>query len=182
MLFKRSPEEWKKVYLLGQKREYAGAEFGKKFAKAREDEDDGGDEDIAYARTFLPSYPQREVVMQATVGPCSILGRFDGYDPERNLIADDKTTRKIKDNGKKGFQWTQQKVDKAVQLTWYDLIYWKNFGRHANLELNWFDWDSMKLKTFKTSRGTNDSLILMGEIKKVWSGVLYLCEETYNNI
>lgn len=178
-LFQRSQEEWRRVYLMGNKRDYRGAEFGSKFAKARELDEDSGDNDIEFARMFMPVYPKREYTMKIHNGICVVLGKFDGYDPKKRLIADDKTTKKLIQNGKPGFKWTQQKVDDFKQLTFYGYIYWKKFGVIPNFELNWYDFDSKQLKTFKTERKVVDFLRLHNEINEVWAGIISLCRETY---
>lgn len=167
---------------MGKKREFRGAEFGKTFAKARELDEETEDSDINFARTFLPTYPQREVTMEVHNGICVVLGKYDGFDPDIPLIADDKTTKKLIQNGKPGFKWTQVKVDKCKQLTWYAYIYWKKTGVIPKLQLNWYDWNSKKAVTFNTVRGINDFLMLHHEIKIVHAGIVSLCAETYNNI
>lgn len=181
-LFQRSQEAWCQVYLMGNRRDYRGAEFGSKFAKARELDEDSGDNDIEFARMFMPVYPKREYTMKVWNGTCWVLGKFDGYDSRKRLIADDKTTKKLIQNGKPGFKWTQQKVDDFKQLTFYAYIYWKKFGVIPSLELNWYDFDSKQLKTFKTERKVVDFLRLHNEINEVWAGIIALCRETYEII
>lgn len=166
-------------YLMGVKRQYAGTAFGSRFAEAREANEDCEDDDINYARAFLPTYPKREYIMKAWNGTCFVLGKFDGYDPKKRVIADDKTTKKISENGRPN-PWTQRRVDDLDQLTWYAYVYWKKFGRIPDLVLHWYDADSKKIKTFKTARTVQDMLRIHHEINKTWKEIVEFCEKAYN--
>ncbi len=180
-LFKSNREEWKRQYIMGIRRQYASTAFGSRFAEAREANVDCDDEDINFARMFLPVYPKREHEMKVWNGTCWVLGIFDGYDPRKPLIADDKTTKRMSESGRPQ-PWTQNRVDKLMQLTWYAYIYWKKFHRIPQLELNWFDFDTKAIKTFRTTRTIGDMLQIHHEINKTWKEIELFCEEAYKII
>src|SRR3990167_10349046 len=171
-LFKRSPNQWKKKYLLGEEG-YSTPEmvFGKKFAAKREEGDETDIENIAL---FLPKYPTREYEMTAKIDidgkPVILFGRFDGVDLKKHTIGDDKT----------GKNFTQQMADKSEQLTFYAFIYYLNKKKIAKTEINWIKTERTEgwvyptghVETFKTKRGIEDFLRLNVEIIKVYRGII----------
>lgn len=180
-LFRRNKQEWINTYLMGHSRDFKGTQFGKDFAKARELDQDNGDSDGNFARIFMPKYPKREHQMEATLTwkdlqQCTMHGKFDGYDPRKRLIADDKTTYSTKG---KAHVWTQKEVDELEQLTWYAYIFWKKFGTLPRLELNWYNRNTNQIKTFRTVRTVKDFLKLNVEIKKTWREILETCDAFY---
>lgn len=181
-LARKNPSKWIETYLYGKRYEYKATEFGSEFARARFEGNGSKDHDIDFAMTFLPKYPKREYVMTVSVGSCVILGKFDGYDPRKGIVADDKTTKKLIQNGKPGQVWTQAKVDKFEQFTWYIYIYWKKFKRMPIFRCHWYDWETKQLKTFTTTRTLKDFLLLQSEINRVWSWIEQVSQEEYQRI
>lgn len=204
-------KEWKEVYLFGNRREFRTAQFGKDFAKSREDDEATNDRDINFARMMMPKYPNREQIIKVWGGVCDVLGRPDGRDDRSHVIADDKTTKidhrscpkcKAMDTklefttnivkilcqvcghvSNQGYGWTQEKVDKHDQFTWYDYIQWKKTGKLYRNELNWYNFNTKEIRQFKTMRSiANDFLPLQADIRKVWGEIQIVSEKIYNSI
>jgi|SRR3990167_9014549 len=192
-LFGRSPEAWRKRYLLGEKGLQTPAmTFGKKFALAREK---GEDEELEHITMFLPTYPRREYEMTATVRidgkDVILLGIFDECDLRRHIVADDKTglATHITKKGNVSKEWNQKRVDKEEQLTWYAFIYWKKKGVLPKLRLHWVETEERmgidaarviratgRVETFDTTRTVKDFLPLVEKINKRWRSIVQLCE------
>lgn len=191
-LAKHQPSVWMETYLYGNKRSYQATDFGSKFAKDRHGGKGSENKDIAFAMMFLPKYPKREYIMTANVGCCEILGKFDGYDPRKGIIADDKTRKHLKEclkctpekecSNHKRQRWTQARADKEKQFTWYCYIYWKKFKKMPVFKVHWYDYETKELKTFTTTRTLKDFLLLQAEINEVWSWILKVSQEEYQRI
>lgn len=210
VLFKKNKKEWTNIYLLGNKREFKSAEFGRDFAKAREDDEAVDDRDINFARMMMPKYPIREKEIRVWSGICDVLGRPDGRDDRAHVIADDKTTKITKRSCKKcksknthlsfgtnvcittcvdcghvsrdGYGWTQEKTDKHIQFTWYGYIIWKKTGKIYVGHLNWYNFNTKEVRQFITKRTTVDFLQLQADIRLTWEEMQKFCDEFYNQI
>lgn len=184
-LFKKSPERYKKVYILGEdniKNRYT--EFGRKIALIREGKEITEDKIINMMLDFLPSYPNREEELRVRVKVgrkfIVLLGRCDGVDFEKHIIADDKTGKK----------WTQKMADNSEQLTWYAYLYYKKFKIIPSLEINWIETEEEfgqvvatgNIKTFKTTRTVKDFIKLQSEINKVWLGIEKMVELEWSKV
>lgn len=184
-IFKKSPEQYRKKYLLGESG-YQSKEqlFGKQMADIREGREDTEDELIEHIKTLLTYYPKTDYEMTATVkigrSKVILLGVFDGADLKKHIIGEDKTGR----------LWTQKQADDWKQLTWYAYIYWLNKKIIPKLQLNWIETKEENgqivatgnIKTFETARTIKDFIKLQVEINKVWTGIVGLCEKEWTEV
>jgi len=182
-LFGRSPKRWKKRYIDGEEYQNARMAFGKRFALMREGKlnSDGFEKVLA----FIPDYPKTEHEMRTVIKvdkkPVTLLGIFDGFDPRKKIIADDKT----------GVKWTQKIADATEQLTFYAFIYWKETGNIPKLRIHWVQTEVMpnglvvatgKVETFETTRTIQDFIRLNSEINKRWRGIVALCDAEWAKV
>lgn len=186
-LFKRSPESYRKLYILGE-RGFSSkyTEFGKKIALIREGKEKPEDEIIETVMTFLPQYPDREYEMIAKVkipeipGKVSLLGRFDGVNFKKHIIGDDKASKK----------WTQARADKDEQITFYSYLYYLNKKHIPKFQLNWIETEDNdgavvatgNIKTFETKRTIKDFIRLQTSINIVWKGIVEMSKSEWGGV
>lgn len=97
---------------------------------------------------------------------CDVLTIYDGWDHDKNLIAEYKTTK----NG-----WrTQGDVDNHHQLTLYALTYYYISGRIPSIILHRLDTGNGKVKTFTTTRTINDFENLTAAINNMYTDLVDL--------
>lgn len=184
-LFGRSPEEYRRRYILGEKGFTTKQTiFGKEMALIREGKQGTEDILIESIKNFLPQYPVREKEMEIKVmingKAVVLLGKPDGVDPKKHIIGDDKT----------GKLWTQKMADESEQLTWYAYIYWKIKGVIPKLQINWIETEIVdglvvatgNVKTFETTRSVKDFIVLQSRINHRWKGILELCEKEWSEV
>ena len=184
-LFNRSPAEYKKRYITDPEKKFENkyTRFGKEVARMREKGDKF--EGLEHIRTFLPDYPNKEYTMTALVTidkkKVELLGKFDGCDLRKHIVADDKT----------GLHWSQAKADKTEQLTFYAFIYWKKKGINPKLYIHWIQTEvedsgdivaTGKVETFSTTRTIKDFLVLQAKINKVWRGIVRMTDEEWSKV
>jgi len=140
-----------KLYIWKETFTNAGMEFGKRFADAREKNEFTGDPLIDFGLVFLPRYQYHEHKIDID----GLHGRLDGFN-EPNLVNDDKTGKT---------KWTQAKVDKDSQLTFYALLVDKKYGKIPDLELHHLSPD-FQITHFKTKRTRKQLKEMEKRIKK----------------
>lgn len=186
-LFKRSPKEWVKRYVYGEKGPTSKwYEFGKMVSLAREEGIESNDPMVQHLVNFVPSYPHTNYEMTATVmidgKKVKLLGKFDGVDLRAHIIGEDKSglATHVTKSGNISKEWNQKKVDTWEQLTWYSYIYKKSVGRIPRLRLHWFETVEKNgeiqatgnVKTFSTTRTVRDFIVLQANINKVYRGMI----------
>ncbi len=175
-LFERSPERYKEIYIDGRENLTNDfLELGKEMAEALEK---GKSENpiISHLLTFLPSYPKVEFEMKAKVEGIPILGRLDGFNPQKGILGEFKTGKK----------WTQSMANKLGQITFYTLLYRLKYKKMPKeILLHWARTDNSdgelkltgEIKTFKTQRSTSDLINFIPRIKNAWNGIIKLSNE-----
>ena len=186
-LFKKSPKEYKRLYVLGEEGFKNYAMFlGSKLAEELEKGKKSSQYDmVEHIKNFLPRYPHREHEMTATVkidgDKVVLLGKMDGCDKRKNCIGDHKAS----------LNWTQAKTDKSEQLTWYAYIYWLNLKKIPRLFIHWIETIKNKLgktiftgkvETFETKRTVQDFLSLQSDINVVYRGIKKMYHEEWSNV
>lgn len=196
-IFKRSPETYRKLYILGEKGfDSKYMRFGKQMALMREGVENAEDELVQSILTFLPQYPRREHEMTAKVkvnGKTVVLfGKFDGVDLRKHIIGDDKVglAEHITKKGNKSKVWTQKKVDGDKQITFYSYIYYLNKKIIPKFQLNWIETieengevvATGNIKTFETTRTVKDFIKLQANINKVWTGIVDMVDQEWAGV
>lgn len=168
--FKRSPEQYRKVYLLGQKFESPAMDFGKRFADALEHGGKAtGDPDIDFALDLLPRYPKHEHEIRVVTRGLVLMGKMDAYDPKKLLVAEYKTGKAT---------WTQDRVDKHGQLTFYTMLHYLKYGKMPKeWVLHWYDTANTDITTYRTARTLTQVLEMTAEARRVWEGIINLCKQ-----
>lgn len=173
-LFRRSVAQWIKVYIYGFKFESEAILFGRKFAEALEaGGHETGDADVDFALAFMPRYPKVEHKIDVRFRKVAMHGRPDGCDIKRHLIGEYKTGK---------VEWTQSRVDKEGQLTWYAMVYYLKYGVIPKLELHWYDTQNRMVKTFKTTRTMTQVLLMANDAVRVNGEMIKVCEAEYSKL
>ena len=183
-LVERNPEQYKRLYLLGEDMYVNPAmEFGKEFAKIiqRYDED-SGQEDIERIKAFLPRYPHTEFEIKTEVKDIPLYGKLDGVDLKKRILGEHKTGKT---------EWTQKAVNENDQITFYYLLLYKRFGWLARRAmLHWIETQARqdgflvtgKIKTFETTRTLYDLAKMVSRIEEAWRKIQALVKETLEEI
>ena len=182
-LFERSPEEYKRIYIYGEKGYKSDAiELGKEFAKRMEEQKDGENEEINGIARFFPKSPEREKEIRVDFEGIPLLGKLDGFNKKKLIIREDKTGKK----------WTQKQADKLGQITFYTILVKAKYGKMPKkIFLDWAETKRRddgkleftgKIKTFETKRTMEDILIFYQRMKKDWEGIQKLCQKEYKKV
>jgi hypothetical protein len=176
-LFLRSPEQYRQVYILGKPSfKNVEMEFGSKIASGLEQEDLTGDAEIDFCKVSLPEVDESEKEMTVKVGDMKLLIKMDGYNKD-HTIYEYKTGH---------VAWTQKKVDKWEQLTFYAYVYWLIKGVVPNLYLIWIPTQKINGEisltkeapvVFHTKRTTSDFYKMAVKTKRVWNEIGKLVKE-----
>ena len=162
---------YERIYLDGVKLNNPGLESGKRFSEAMERDEIGLDE-IGFAKLQIPTPQFKEKQLTIDWDGIPILGGLDGLDEEPLTVHEYKTGK-----GK----WTQSKVDKAEQLTFYALLVWKTYGKIPKIILYWIETDDNgltgRIETFETKRTIQDFIHLYPKVKKAWLGIEKIINE-----
>lgn len=176
-LFERSAEQYRKVYLLGEAGFSNGAmDFGSAFAKTLEDEEASGDALTDLVASHMPMFGLREhqTMAKIRVGKklIPVIAKMDTCSLNLDSIGEYKTG-----TGK----WTQGKVDRSDQITFYSMVAWLTVGHiPSNLLLAWAqtvrseDGSTRftgKIETFHTKRHMGDILRMMERCKRAWGQI-----------
>lgn len=177
--FLRCPKEYIDVYVNGNRRESKYMDFGKMIAYSLEDRMEKACIDAETARSIIEEPKELEKKIMVDFYGIPLYGILDGYNPGE--IKEYKT-------GKNG--WTQARVDKDEQLTFYAImvsISEKLKPEDIKIELTWLEtYDDIdgeihltgKHKSFQTRRTQSDIIRIYPKIKKVWIGI----EELVNSL
>lgn len=171
ILIESSPKGYIDRYLKGKVLETESLSFGKKVAEAKERNKPSKDPEVEIARILLPDYPEREVEMFAETKHCQIFSKFDGLNRDIPKIGDHKTGYK---------EWTQERVNKDSQLTFYSYNYFLNENEIPLLGIDWFNRETQEVTSFETTRTMKDLLEIDLRIKKAWDKIERVCKE-YGN-
>jgi len=185
--FSQSPDAYRKAYIFGYKFSNKYTEFGSKIHEALEHRK-ATDRDEKMALKLIPKATKREVEVWAIVGGVPLFGRIDGVDEGLQMLADDKNY-KIKETKTSKNGWTQGKVDKSVQLTFYAMMF--ATSKKIPIEDVRIQLDCLRTfedidgtlhltgekQSFNTSRKQSDIDALIPKIQEVWKGILMLVAE-----
>jgi len=181
-LFLRSPEQYRQVYILGKPSfKNVEMEFGSKIASGLEQEDLTGDAEIDFCKVSLPEVDEKEKEMTVKVGDMKLLIKMDGYKKKDHIIYEYKTGH---------VPWTQGKVDKWEQLTFYAYVYWLIKGVVPQLKLIWIPTQKIEGEisltkeapiVFNTKRTTSDFYKMAVKTKRVWNEIGKMVKEELNN-
>lgn len=135
------------------------------------------DETIEFLREMIGLYPKKEIIIDdVSLQEVPLLAKIDALDPEKGVLVEYKT----------GKDWTQKKVDKHDQLTFYGLCFWLKYGFFPKeIRLYWVETEETKagdieytgrIELFKTVRKPEDYLRLGKEIKEAWVEIKNITE------
>lgn len=182
-LFEKDPNLFFQVYCEGiDMFRTKQLELGKKLAITLENgRSEDGDEMMELMAIYMPSYPEREVEINAVFENIPLKGVLDGWDKKSLAIHEVKS----------GKNWTQSMVDQHGQLTFYALLVWLKYKKLPdNIYLHWAktienDEGDLVLtgdiKTFSTKRSLTDIILFSKRIRSAWAGICALGEFNKNN-
>ena len=162
-LFQRDPEEYKRIYILGEEQYTSYAmEYGSKIHKALET-GKSEDESIQSLCRLVPRYDTPEKRITAKIDDIPLYGIIDSYNPKTNDFIEYKTGKT---------KWTQKRVDNHGQLTFYSmLIYITTKKIPKNIKLIWLRTDGQDITgditEFDTTRDLKEVLKFTAKVKKV---------------
>lgn len=173
-LFERSEELFSQVYFKGIELDSTERMmFGKDLADALEDgARTSENEMIAHALLYLPKYPRHEYKVRVKFDGISFLSAYDGYDSKQKGIGEYKTGRS---------SWTQSRVDRDEQLTFYAMTHyfkWKKLPKW--IRLHWLNTATGEIKTFEANRSVVQILRYFNECKATWKSIQKLIKEYKN--
>ena len=181
LTWKAGEEAYRKAYIFGYKFSNKYTEFGSKIHEVL-DTRKPTDEDEEIAVSIIPKAQRREVEVRRVVYGVPLLARIDGIYKSRTgwAIKEYKTSKR---------GWTQSKVNRDGQLTFYAKIW----SRVVHVPVNEIRLVLECLKTyedvdgslhltgekqrFETWRTKEDVDKLMAEVKKAWIGIEKLIDE-----
>lgn len=168
--WEKSPDEYYRKYVLGEKDSSIYMDFGSKVA---EDFELGFSDDIGIssAMIFIPDFVKREYKIRAKCGDIPLLAKLDGFDPKTKRIDEIKTGTA---------PWTQKRADEWGQLTFYAYtVYLKYKTLPGALWLHWAQTkrvgDEIEMtgyvKSFETKRIMADLIKMHSRITTAWAGI-----------
>ena len=179
-LFKRSPEQYRRYYILGEERGTTPEmEYGKRLADVLEKGDDGKDILISGLYSLLPKYKIPEKELTAEAGGIKLLGKLDSYNPETHDFYEYKTGK---------VPWTKRRADNHGQLTFYAMLIYLNYKVLPKMKLIWAEteWDNGeiiatgRIKEFPTKRSLADILRFMADIQKIAKKISIMYKKELN--
>lgn len=184
-LWNRSQEEYKRIYIYGEKGFCNGAmELGKKVSDGLEDNDVIEDDDIARLAIFMPQSPRKQYEIEVNFQGIPLYGILDGFNPKskKKIIREDKT----------GIKFTQSMADNLGQLTFYAILV---FAKYRELPHKMYlDWARTikdengkfkltgEIKTFETKRTMQDILLFYTKMKRTWQEIQQMSKIEYSKI
>lgn len=167
--------QYTRIYLDGIKLNNSGLKFGSEFAEMMESEEMTGDE-IELVKIQLPTPQYREKKFNVMWEDIPMFGSLDGFDEDPLIVHEYKTGTT---------KWTQSKVDKAEQLTFYALYVWLTYKKIPKIKLYWIETEKIdeeirltgNIKVFDTERKLTDFIKLYSKVKKAWIGIEKLIDE-----
>lgn len=167
-LWENDPNEYIRQYLRGEKKQTNGAmDFGSWIHSALENQNHLNDPELEHLLMVMPAYTFREREIAGTLGGVLVFGKVDGFEEEPVVIGEYKT----------GAKWTQSRVDKDDQLTFYSGIVYSESKSIPEIRLHWIPTSrdcfgrfsiSGEVVTFTTVRTLTDILRLSARITKAW--------------
>lgn len=161
MMWKSSPERYKKLYFEGRQ-EYAlhneSMEYGKKFAEALEFEKETDDLLTDASILLLPKYDVRDKEMIAEIktpyGWLKVVGRPDTFNSVSYEFREYKTGKT---------PWTQAKAQKHHQMRFYAMIIYLNKKKALrDAYLDWIETEKLPDGTIKPTGKTKSFRVEIG--------------------
>ena len=171
--FNISKANYIKVYIEGIKFQNKYLGFGKKIADVLESRKPIDDNDRTAIR-LLERPEHSELGIRVDFYKIPLYGKLDGYNSKIYEIIEYKTGKN---------PWTQAKVDKSEQLTFYAIMVSRNFNvkiKDVKIKLDWLetleDTDGSiiltgRKETFETRRTKLDEIKIYPKIKRAWEGI-----------
>ncbi len=134
------------------------------------------DPQIQFLLTFLPNAGRRERTITVPYKKMKLLVRLDSSHPRYKSVREYKTGK---------VPWTQGKVDKNDQLTFYAMTLWVKTNKIPRLWLDWLpthineDGDielTREIKSFRTERSVADILKMLVRAERAWKRIGELAE------
>jgi len=180
VLWERDKELYRRVYFDGIKQpENQYLKVGKDLATRLETGIETDNKMIEYLALFMPKYPKIEFEIMVNWEEIPVLGKLDGFDIRHRIIGEFKT----------GKNWSQSRVDKSDQLTFYAMLVWLKYKKlPLGIRLHWAKTEidengrlqiNGDIKTFKTIRTLSDIILLRGRIVECWKSIQEMCRK-YN--
>ena len=172
-LWEKNPDEYKRIYFEGGEGFYNSAmELGSKLSEALEEDIHSDISIVEHGRIFLPAYAKKEYQLKVETEVCPLLSKLDTFS-SRPLKFREYKTGKV--------PWTQGKVDKSMQITFYTYVIWRKYKKLPSpIHLDWLCTDPDKnygmIKSFETTRTITDLIKFHVRIKKCWQGILEMSE------
>ncbi len=181
ILWEKSPKAYREQYLEGKQMPISRAiALGKEIADALENDEDTGDIEKDIIMGMYPNYEIRDQKIEAKliVGKevVPILIKPDTIKLDYSAIREYKTGRE---------PWTQVKVDKCDQLTFYATGAYILTKQIPELHLDWAETEfdeagrptfTGKFQSFKTVRRMSHILSMMVRMRKAWKEIGEMCE------
>ena len=120
ILVEQSPKAYIKHYFNDEDFTNDGMILGKQMAEALEDDIESDIPIIEQAMIFLPKYSRRDREIVVTVGGLILLGKPDTFEPRGK--------KKFREYKSGNTAWTQKKVDKCDQITFYAMLIYFKYG------------------------------------------------------
>lgn len=186
-LLKRSPKQYRKVYLEGSP-SFSNKEmgFGSIIAELLDKDELSGDPATDYVLSQVPrlGLPEHEFYAMLVAGNKTVplIAKPDSIEPDYSEFIEYKTGRNA---------WTQAKVDKDPQLTFYATCIWLAKRKKPRIRLVWIETEEYedgngrkrvqftgrKPKVFETTRDMGDILRMEKEMMQAWDEIKRMTEE-----
>ncbi len=172
-VFERSQDSYIDIYINGNTYSNPRMDYGKRVHQSLETGLTSQEKSIQHAYTFLPRYGRPEAKIKVKTGDLTLYGILDDLNVRKSIINEYKTGAII---------WTQSRVNKDVQLTFYVLLFFLKYKRLPKIiYLNWLNTnqnskDYLNITQFETHRTLTDIIRMDNRTKKVWQGIIKHCE------
>ena len=175
-LFQKNPEEYKRVYILGEERNISNPylDFGKLLADGLEKNIEL-DFELENLKLLLPKYKIAEKKIEVKMNGIKLLGYIDSFNPKTKAIYEYKTGKS---------RWTQDRADKHGQLDFYSVLIYVKYKVIPKIELVWVETEQNriirptgKIQTFKVKKDLKDVLKMMSKIQKVAKKISVMYEK-----
>lgn len=187
VLWKKQPEKYVETYMYGGKKFISKAmAFGTEMHNVIETDESTGNIEIDLFVSDLPKFPEgqdlREVEMHRVLKigkeETPLLGKIDRLKSDHTAFKDWKTGK---------IPWTQAKVDKDEQLTFYCMLIWIDKKiLPGDIEIVWIPTEedengnlkiTGEIVRFHTTRKMSDVLNMMVDCRRVWKQIQARYEE-----
>lgn len=181
-LWNKSPKEYINRYIYGKTFKNQAMELGSEFAEALE----GGEIDNPIwetIRIMLGGNGIAEFQISTDCEGVPLYGKMDNFNEITLCLEEYKTGQS---------PWTQSKVDKSGQITFYCLMIWLKYKKIPDsIKLCWLPTEkdengklniTGQIITFPTQRKLKDILVLIPKIKRTWQEISIATQEEYSII